>query len=96
MDDPAPSAPGTEAAGGEAELRQWLRSRIAEYVQLDPEEVLPDTPLSRYGLDSIYALSLCGDVETELGVELDPTLIWDHPTVDALTTVLLDLQSTDG
>ena len=93
MDDPARPATGAEAAGSEAELQQWLRARIAEYVQLNADEVQPGTPLSRYGLDSIYALSLCGDIESELGIELDPALIWDHPTVDALTTALLDLQS---
>jgi acyl carrier protein len=35
-------------------------------------------------MDSVCALSLCGDLEDVFGLEVEPTLLWDHPTVDSL------------
>lgn len=32
----------------------------------------------------MYALILCGDIEDHLGLALEPTVAWDHPTIDAL------------
>ena len=70
-------------------LHSWLAARIAAYVQRSPEEIKPEVPLTEYGLDSVYALTLVGDIEDYLGLSLDPTVMWDHPTIAALTHNLL-------
>ena len=75
------------------ELQVWLAKRVATYVQKTPEEIKADVPLSEYGLDSVYALTLSGDIEDHLGLTLDPTLMWDHPTISALTQVLLQMST---
>ncbi|HKP06061.1 MAG TPA: acyl carrier protein, partial [Microbacterium sp.] len=31
-----------------------------------------------------YALTLCGDIEDEFQLEVDPTIVWDHPTIREL------------
>lgn len=72
-------------------LQEWLISRVAAYVQRSPGEIKADVPLSDYGLDSVYALTLSGDIEDHLGLSLDPTLMWDHPTIAALSEALLRL-----
>jgi acyl carrier protein len=79
------SIPSTET------LQAWLAGRVATYVQRTPEEIKIDVPLSEYGLDSVYALTLSGDIEDHLGLALDPTVMWDHPTIAALTQALLRL-----
>lgn len=71
------------------DLRTWLAARVAAYVQHPAHEIQPDVPLAEYGLDSVYALTLTGDIEDHLGLAVDPTIMWDHPTIDALTRVLL-------
>lgn len=64
-----------------AALRGWLTARLALYLDR-PEDTLDHrTPLAEYGMDSVAALSLCGDLEEEHGLIVDPTLVWDHPTV---------------
>ncbi|MDG4865067.1 acyl carrier protein [Streptomyces sp. T-3] len=64
-----------------AELRGWLTARLAIYLER-PEALLDHhTPLAEYGMDSVSALSLCGDLEDEQGLIVDPTLVWDHPTI---------------
>jgi acyl carrier protein len=75
------------------DLQVWLAGRVAAYVQKAPEEIKADVPLSEYGLDSVYALTLSGDIEDHLGLTLDPTLMWDHPTISALTQVLLQMST---
>ncbi len=70
------------------ELRPWLIERVAEYTERAPDTIATSAPLSDFGLESVYALALCGDIEDHLGIRLEPTLIWDYPTVDALVSYL--------
>lgn len=71
-----------------ADIRTWLIERVAEYTQREIDDVDPAVKLTRYRFDSIYALSLCGDIEDKYGIEVDPTLVWDYPTIDAIAQYL--------
>jgi acyl carrier protein len=71
------------------ELAGWLVGRIAAYTRLSPDEIDRSAPLTGYGLDSVAALSLCGDIEDEFDLVVEPTVAWDHPTVAALVAYLL-------
>lgn len=64
--------------------RGWLLDRVALYLGRDAETIDPTVPLAEYGMDSVCALSLCGDLEDEFGLVVEPTLLWDHPTVQSL------------
>ncbi|RFU41881.1 acyl carrier protein [Actinomadura logoneensis] len=75
---------GSESDPLEPGLGHWLRERVAHYAQREPAEIDPSANLTSYGLDSVYALSLCGDIEDRLGLVLEPTVAWDHPTIEAL------------
>lgn len=72
------------------DLRAWLVGRIAEQTHLPPAEVRADASLAEYGLDSVTAITLCVEVEEEFGVPLELEDMWEHPTVDALCTLLLE------
>ena len=67
-----------------AGIADWLTARIAYYLELPAADIGPDVPLVELGMDSVYALTLCGDVEEELGIDVRPTMAWDHPTVAAI------------
>ncbi|MQY14095.1 hypothetical protein SRB5_42560 [Streptomyces sp. RB5] len=73
---------------GTVNAHDWLLDRLALYLRRAPDTVSPTVPLAEYGMDSVAALSLCGDLEDEFGLDVEPTLLWDHPTVDSLTTYL--------
>jgi acyl carrier protein len=68
-----------------SELRLWLIDRVAHYVRREPRDIDPDLPLTAFGLDSVYAFALCGDIEDEFRLMVEPTLVWDVPTVNGLT-----------
>lgn len=72
-------------------IRDWLLERVADYVEMPVADIKSDVKLVEYGLDSVYALTLCGDIDDEYGIEVDPTLAWDYPTVDAIVGYLLEL-----
>ena len=38
-------------------------------------------PLAESGIDSVSAMSLCGDVEDRFEINVDPTMVFDYPTV---------------
>jgi acyl carrier protein len=66
----------------------WLTERVAFYVERDPAEIEPDKNLLTYGIDSVYALGIAGDVEEEFGTPVDATLVWDNPTIAAIATAV--------
>ncbi|MEE1738096.1 acyl carrier protein [Streptomyces sp. BE147] len=66
-------------------VRTWLTERVAYFLDIAPQDIARDDLLVEIGLDSVYALTLCGDVEDEYGILVEATLAWDHPTIDALT-----------
>jgi acyl carrier protein len=68
-----------------SEIQTWIISYLAELLQVDPEQVDPTIPFDRYGLDSSAAYALTGDLEDWLGREIDPTAIYDYPTVERLS-----------
>lgn len=65
-------------------LKNWLVQNIAEQCDLDPSEIDVHKPLTNYGLDSIIAFTVVGDLEDHLEIELPATLLWDYPTIEAV------------
>jgi acyl carrier protein len=76
-----------------AEIQEWIVSYVANLLEVEPEELDITIPFDRYGLDSSAAIGLTGDLQELLGCELDPTLLYDYPTVESLVQHLsLELQ----
>jgi len=73
---------GLPAERREPALREWLTRRLSRY--LGRLDIDPQVALAEYGIDSLVALNLYGDVEEELGLPVDVTVVLDYPTVAAL------------
>lgn len=73
----------------EEEIQDWLINRLATWLLLDPEEIDIEQPFASYGLTSITAVTMTGDLEDWLGVELSPTLAYEYPTIAALASRLV-------
>lgn len=67
-----------------AEIREWLRAAIARELRLDPAALDAHRPFAYYGLDSLTAATLSGELGDWLGREIPPDLLGEHPTIDAL------------
>lgn len=67
-----------------SDVQQLLAKLLARELRLPPENIDADKPFTQYGLDSIAALTIAGDLEDQLAIELEPTVLWDCPTLSAL------------
>ncbi|MER5641540.1 acyl carrier protein [Kitasatospora sp. NPDC002227] len=90
MSVPTTNRPAGGAGHTAESLTVWLADRIAVYLKRNPSEIDPTVPLAEYGLNSVAALGLCGDIEEDFDLILEPTAAWDYPTVEALAGHLLD------
>lgn len=75
-----------------AEIQAWIVSYLADLLEVEPDEVNVKIPFDRYNLDSSAAIGMTGDLEDWLGYELDPTLLYDYPTIELLTQYLDSLK----
>ena len=71
-----------------SEIQTFLLTRIASILEMDASTIDPRQPFTYYGLGSVQAVSLTGDLETFLNRNLAPTLAWDYPTVELLANHL--------
>ncbi len=69
-------------------IQAWLIARLAEALELDPSEIDVHEPLASYGLDSVRAISLSGDLEEWLGRPLSPTIAYEYPSIESLARFL--------
>jgi acyl transferase domain-containing protein/acyl-CoA synthetase (AMP-forming)/AMP-acid ligase II/thioesterase domain-containing protein/acyl carrier protein len=65
-------------------IRAWLVARLAKRLNVTPDEIDVGAPFTRYGLDSLAAVTLAADLEIWLKRRLDATLIYDYPTITLL------------
>jgi acyl carrier protein len=72
------------------EIQDWLVSYLSELLLIEANEIDITIPFDRYGLDSATAVGLTGDLENWLAMELDATLVYDYPSVEALSRHLVE------
>ncbi|MFI9568126.1 SDR family NAD(P)-dependent oxidoreductase [Streptomyces rishiriensis] len=81
------STPSPATAEG---VRAWLATAIAEQGALDPADIGPDRPIAEFGLGSRQLVSLAAGLSSLVGRPLDPSLLYNHPTVASIAEAVLD------
>jgi acyl-CoA synthetase (AMP-forming)/AMP-acid ligase II/acyl carrier protein len=67
-------------------VESWLRGRLTGYLRMSPREIDRDSPMAHYGLDSAAALKLAADISRLTQREVEPTLLWECPTLSSLAS----------
>jgi acyl carrier protein len=62
-------------------ILRWLTTQLASYLEVPATAINPMVPLAEMGVDSVHAISLVGDVELHFDIDVDPTMIFDYPTL---------------
>ena len=69
-------------------IQAWLLQQVSEHLHLAPNQISTQEPLADYGLSSLTAARLSGDLQDWLEIPLDPTLLYDYPSIAELATEL--------
>lgn len=77
----------------QSEIEQWICRYLRELVGVGEGDLDRDRRFDKMGLDSASAVALVGDIEDQLGIEIDPTLPYDHPTIASLAGKLAELRA---
>ena len=73
-----------------AQLREWLRNWVAGVTGQPVEQISDDRPMEEFGLSSRDAVALSGEVEDLLGITLNATIAYQHPTIASLATRIIE------
>ncbi|MDJ0732649.1 MAG: acyl carrier protein [Nostocaceae cyanobacterium] len=73
-----------------AEIQQWIVAYIAQLLNISEQEIDVTVSFDRYGLDSLAAIGLSGKLGSWLEYEIDPTVLYDYPTIETLTQYLAE------
>jgi acyl-CoA synthetase (AMP-forming)/AMP-acid ligase II/acyl carrier protein len=89
-----PSSPFTHArlnmpdpwdrAEAEVAIRAWLVGYLSHHLEIEPSAINLREPFARYDLSSLEAVSLVEELERWLRRRLQPTLIWEYPSIEQL------------
>ena len=70
------------------EIQSWLISQVSERLEIEPEDIDIRGPFTDLGLSSREAVVISGDLEVWLGCQLSPTLLYEYPTIAAISKYL--------
>ncbi|MCV7414731.1 SDR family NAD(P)-dependent oxidoreductase [Mycolicibacterium litorale] len=94
----AATAPAwSELSGNElrAQLADGLTDILARELRMPPSAVDRERSFPELGLDSMMAMGLLKEARQFVGVELSATMLWNHPTIAALTGYLAEILDTE-
>jgi acyl carrier protein len=73
------------------EMSEWLTMKLSEILNIPSNQIDPNEEFVDFGLTSIAAVCLLGDIERKLGRTLSPTLTYEHSTINSLSRFLADV-----
>ncbi|MBV6699941.1 acyl carrier protein [Kitasatospora aureofaciens] len=71
-----------------AEMAAWLTGRLAELLELAPEEIDVTVPLDGLGVTSMEEVTVVAELEERYGLTIPVADLRRHPTVEALCSHL--------
>ncbi|UVO12110.1 SDR family NAD(P)-dependent oxidoreductase [Mycobacterium sp. SVM_VP21] len=73
------------------ELVVRLQAILARELRTSASAVDVDQPFPEMGLDSMIAMTVLKETQQLVGVDLSASMLWNHPSISALTTHLVGL-----
>lgn len=71
-----------------AEVAGTIKAVLSRLLKVPPEDIEGDRDFSSYGLDSIRLIQFNADLREAFGIENEPALILDNPTVGTLAATI--------
>ena len=90
----APSADQHSRPATIQQMRDWLRTWVADTTGLDATEISDERSMQDFGLSSRDVVVLSGDLERLLGTHLDATIAYEFNTIATLAEHLMNGRGT--
>ena len=75
------------------EVDDWLVRNFADALHVEARELDPSAPLSNYGLQSVTVMDIAAQLSQWIGFKISPNIVYDFPTINALTKHLAELSA---
>ncbi|MFF2013525.1 acyl carrier protein [Streptomyces sp. NPDC058195] len=85
-----PGTTGQQILSEQTALQDWLAAEVAQLLGTEAQDIDRSATFGEYGLESVSGLTLAAAIEDHLGVEVDPTVVWDHPSINELAAHLIE------
>ncbi|MBI1248547.1 acyl carrier protein [bacterium] len=70
------------------EIQDWIIDYLAKELDTSPNSIDPSATFDSFALDSATAIGMTGDMENWLGKRIDPTIVYDYPTIEEFSNYL--------
>lgn len=75
-------------------IKTWLMDRLAKHLKKDITELDSATPFEEYGLDSMFAVRVTGELEKVVELRLSPALFFENSCIDDVVNEITGSIST--
>jgi 8-amino-7-oxononanoate synthase len=87
---PEPAIISLESSQTRKNIESWLVVKLAERLEVKTDDIDIHKDFIDYGLNSIEAVNLSGELENFINRRMPPTLLWDYPNISALAKYLIE------
>jgi acyl carrier protein len=67
------------------EIESWIKQWISTETGTPITDIDTDTNFANFGMSSSQGILFSGDLSDWSGLNLDPSLVWDYPTIELLS-----------
>jgi len=71
------------------EVLNFIKKEIAEETKFPVEKIDVDSSFHSLGLDSLSAIVILHNIETEFNIELNPIHFWDYPPPEKFANLIV-------
>ncbi len=66
-------------------IQAWFISYLADLLEIEPAQIDIRKSFDSYGLDSVSAITVVGDLEDWLGYTVPSEIIYEYPSIEVLS-----------
>jgi acyl carrier protein len=70
------------------QIQEWMIEYLARELKLSRSAIDVDAPFETFAMDSAAAVAMTGELEDWLRCRIDPTTVYDYPTIAQMSRYL--------
>jgi acyl carrier protein len=71
-------------------IQEWITNWISQHLKVSTSSILASHSFAEHGMDSIMAVEFSQDLATWLNRPVEPTVVWNYPTIGNLAQYLAE------